>query len=71
LRCGQGCIHLLEPERRPASQRVGYILGTDFVVAKHRPPERPDGAGRGRIDGYLDMLHAARVGIIATDSNRR
>ena len=31
-----GCIHLLEPECRPASQRVEYILGTDFVPVFER-----------------------------------
>jgi hypothetical protein len=45
----------------PASHRVDDILGTGFVVAEHCAPERRDGAGRGRVDSYLDMLHAARV----------
>lgn len=45
-----GFVHLLEGERRSASQRIEYVLVAEHVVPQHRTPERPGRGGHTRVD---------------------
>src|SRR5262245_27683799 len=64
-------VHLLEPEGRPAANRVQQVLIADRLVAEHRAPEGPHFRSYERIDCDLHVLDGGGVGRHAKQTRGR